>query len=990
MTGERERARLSLPRVAVLGPPALVCDRRRAPVRGHPGRLLVGIVASRGPCSLDRLTEILWGDTPPPTHRSAVHVHLGALRRALASHGGGCSIVRSEGGYSLELDGWEVDAALATDLLAASRRLLDDRPDASLRLIEQALDLWRGLPFAVDGEVVDVPSWHHLEAARRDAEELRVEALLRTGDAAGAEAAAARAVEAEPLRENRWGQLLRARYLNGRTADALATYQQARATLIESLGIEPGPELRDLEAAALTRDVARLRLIEVSEETDRQPPAGGPPMVGRERELQRVRDAVSGGGGVVLLGPPGVGKTRLATDVARRHGAGAVTWIDLRDTDALDDAPSLPSLIDWARRHPTGLVVLDNAETALPRAAAVVRALAARAPEVGVLVTSRAPLDADLLVELLQPLALPGRAASDDDIEAAPAVRALRAALSELAPSAVLGAAEAAQVARRAGGLPLLLRLSAAAARALPVDAIVARAPSAPGDETDLATKALLDLLDDQVRQAFLDLCVLGGDFDGDLAARAAGLQPGSFATAAIQLVDHGLLQARPDEALPYSVLEPIRAAAVRLVDEPDRRHLVLDRCVDACIDRARAVAGLTRDGAPSELSRRLEADLPRHRQALEHLARTGDAERALALVSRLELPLYALGWWAEKTELFDTALDIPGPPSPMRARAHAFRSRPGPMHQFDLAHAERAEEMAAALGHDRLVAFARHMRSIGCWWYGRTDEAIQLASDAADAFAATDRLVEWAEARKFLGVALVLHGDPEAGLQIQHETLAVVRRDLRSPFHVAHNLAYLGHCHRLLGDDTAARADWKEARELCAQVGNRGTAIHIAIGLGEIAADQGQPELSLEFVGEALELLRAGRAATYAPWAWTVAMRAHALVGDVHFAGTCAQRAFAGLPDAPPGEAVRLAVELAHLAAARHELPTAARLLGVAAATLDRRELPFPSPSEEGRRRDTQHAVEAGLGDAWREHLDAGRRCNVTEAVGGLFASSA
>lgn len=988
MAGEHERARLSLPRIAVLGPPALVCDRRRSAVRGHPARLLVGIVASRGPCSIDRLTEILWGDTPPPTHRSAVHVHLGALRRALAAQGDGCSIVRSDAGYSLELDGWEVDATLATDLLAASRRLLDDRPDAALRLVDQALDLWHGLPFAVDGEVVDVPSWHHLEAARRDAEELRVEALLRTGDAAGAEAAAARAVEAEPLREARWGQLLRARYLNGRTADALATYQQARATLIESLGIEPGPELRDLEAAALTHDVARLRVNETSDEMVHLPPPATSPMVGREPELQRVLDAVASGQRVILLGPPGVGKTRLALDVARGHEAGAVAWIDLRDPDALDGLSPQAGLIDWARRHPTGLIVLDNAETVLSKAAATVHALAARAPEVGIVVTSRAPLDADLAVELLAPLTLPSPAATEEDIEAAPAVQALRAALGELAPAASLRPAEVAQIAHRAGGLPLLLRLSAAAARALPVDAILDRAPSAPGDEIDRATTALLNLLDDPVRQAFLDLCVLGGDFDGDLAARVAGLQPASFAGAVIQLVDHGLLQARPDEALPYSVLEPIRAAAVRLGENPQRRQLVLDRCVDACIDRARRAAGLTREGAPPELARRLEADLPRHRQALDHVTRTGDAERALALVSRLDLPLYVLGWWIEKTELFDAALAIPGPPSPMRARAHALRSRPGPMHQFDLAHAERAEAMAAALGHDSLVAFARHMRSIGCWWNGRTTEAIQLASDAADAFAATDRLVEWAEARKFLGVALVLHGDAQAGLEIQHEALVVVRRDLRSPFHVAHNLAYLGHCHRLLGDDTAAAADWTEARELCAQVGNRGTAIHIAIGLGEIAVDRGQHELALELVGEALELLRAGRATTYAPWAWTVATRAHALVGDLRFAGTCAQRAIAGLPDAPPGEAVRLAVELANLAAAQGELPTAARLLGVAAATLDRRELPFPSPSEEVRRCNTQRAVETGLGDGASEHLDAGRRCSVAEAAGGLFAS--
>lgn len=117
--------------------------------------------------------------------------------------------------------------------------------------------------------------------------------------------------------------------------------------------------------------------------------------------------------------------------------------------------------------------------------------------------------------------------------------------------------------------------------------------------------------------------------------------------------------------------------------------------------------------------------------------------------------------------------------------------------------------------------------------------------------------------------------------------------------------------------------------------------------------------------------------------------MRAHALVGDLPFAWTCAQRAIDGLADAPPGEAVRLAVELAHLAATHDDLSTAARLLGVAAATLDRRELPFPSPTEGERRRHTEHAVGAGLGDRAGAHLDAGRRCSVGEAAGGLLTSS-
>lgn len=394
----------------------------------------------------------------------------------------------------------------------------------------------------------------------------------------------------------------------------------------------------------------------------------------------------------------------------------------------------------------------------------------------------------------------------------------------------------------------------------------------------------------------------------------------------------------------------------------------------------------MTTDLDATGLESRLAEDLPRHCGALDHLAQIGDAERALTLVCRLEAPMYTLGWWAEKTELFDVALAIPGPPSAMRARAHAFRARPGPMHLLDVSHAERAEKLAELIGHPTLVAFARSIRSLHLWWSGRTGEAAELASDAAEVFAAAGRTFEWCEARKFLGVALVLHGEPSAGLEIQRETLAVVQRDFPAPFHVAHNLSYMGHCHRLLGDDTAAHADWTEARRLSHRVHNRGTAIHIGVGLADIAVDRGDHEVALRHIGSALDLIHAARAWTYSTWAWTVAMRAHSLAGDVESAMACARRSVDRQAEGPSGESVRLAIELAHIAVERDDLAVAARLLGFVAATPDLRELPFPPPTEHQRRTAVECAVADGLGPKALQHAEAGRLCTVTEAAGALL----
>ncbi len=232
-----------------------------------------------------------------------------------------------------------------------------------------------------------------------------------------------------------------------------------------------------------------------------------------------------------------------------------------------------------------------------------------------------------------------------------------------------------------------------------------------------------------------------------------------------------------------------------------------------------------------------------------------------------------------------------------------------------------------------------------------------------------------------------MLDSDVEAGLELQREALARLRRDHPSPFHVAHALAFLGHSHRLLGDDVAAFANWTEGRASASQIGNRATGAHLAIGLSELAVERGDPEAALALTSEALDLLAAGNVWTYEPWAWTVAMRAHLVAEDVAAATACGRRAVAGLDRVPPGEAVRFGTELAAVAMAARDEVTAARILGVVAVTPDRRELPFPPPAEAVRRDALLQAVEDRLGAETAQHLEAGSRCSLAEAAGRLLA---
>jgi hypothetical protein len=673
----------------------------------------------------------------------------------------------------------------------------------------------------------------------------------------------------------------------------------------------------------------------------------------------------------------------VAAEVATHAAPEAVAWIDAREHGEGELSSVFRKVGDWARRHPEGLVVIDNADPATEEVAAAIGPLVRVVPTVRVLIASRHPIAGLTAAESVRPLELAPDDADEEAVEASPSVQLLRAALSELAPDATLTSAEANRLAHSAGGLPLVLRLVAAAARALPPEAILARGPSLEGDPIDLATRAVLEALDRRSAAAFRDLTVLTSEFDLGLAAGVTGLDESAMSEVMVQLVSHSLVEVRLEHRLPYSILGPLRAVGHRVLRDSGELEGVLDRHAATCL--ARAARATRADDAVTELTAQMTADLAEHRRALEHLVRRGDAEGALTLACRLEVPLYTLGWWAEKVELLDAALSVPGPPSPMRARAHAFRARPGPMHHFDLKHAERAEQMAQDLDHQRLVAFARHLRSIGLWWSGRADEAVALALTASEALAEADLVTEWCEARKFLGVAMIFDGDADRGLEVQHDVLAVVR-SRGTPFGIAHNLAYLGHSHRLLGDDAAALADLSEARELCQRVGNRGTAIHVSVALAEIAADRGDAALALERVGEALDLMRRAQSHTYEPWAWTVAMRAHALDGDVDAALACAWRAIEGLAIVPSGETVRLATELAHMALELDDVVTASRLLGVLSVTADRRELPFPSPREGERLASVQTGVRDRLGAAADDHVASGRRCTVSEAAGDLL----
>jgi DNA-binding SARP family transcriptional activator len=198
----------------------------------------------------DTLVELLWGEDPPRTAAKALQTHISSLRRAL---GDGFVLTAGAGWILAES---EVDASRYKSAARLGREAATtgDTSQAVARF-EEALALWRGVPELPDGRRGTSEKTRWVEGHAALVED-RLDALLATGRAAEVIGDLEAAVADAPLRERRWGQLMLALYRAGRQGEALSAYQRARSLLVDELGVDPGPELRRLEAAIVAQDAS--------------------------------------------------------------------------------------------------------------------------------------------------------------------------------------------------------------------------------------------------------------------------------------------------------------------------------------------------------------------------------------------------------------------------------------------------------------------------------------------------------------------------------------------------------------------------------------------------------------------------------------------------------------------------------------------------------------------------------------------------------------
>ncbi|MEO3809845.1 BTAD domain-containing putative transcriptional regulator [Sphaerisporangium sp. B11E5] len=349
----------------LLGPVEAWNGGRQAHLGGaKPRALLTALLLDAGRIvPIERLIEAVWGEHSPPTARAVLQTYVASLRRSLESAGVTGVIVSHRVGYLAEVPPGTLDLRVFERLVAEGRQaVLESRHAEARDDFRAALALWHGPALGGIGD-----SFLRAEAARLDELRLtvveeRVAADLALGQGEQLLDELAGLVALHPARERLRRDLMVALYRADRQADALAVYREGREVLIEELGIEPGPELRQAHEAILRSDPALLAPARGRRPRQLPPPPSD--FVGRQEEIAALRAALTRPEAMpicVVSGAGGMGKSALALRVAHEvaaHFPDGQLYLDLRGTS---DAPAGPEeLLGRVLRE------LDPATTRLP------------------------------------------------------------------------------------------------------------------------------------------------------------------------------------------------------------------------------------------------------------------------------------------------------------------------------------------------------------------------------------------------------------------------------------------------------------------------------------------------------------------------------------------------------------------------------------------------------------------------------------------------
>jgi predicted ATPase/DNA-binding SARP family transcriptional activator len=745
--------------VSVLGPVELRRDGQRIPVRpGKTTEVLIRLALEAGALvRTDRLIEDLWADDAATTGRNTLQSKVSSLRRAL---GDAATVNGSSAGYTLEIHPSAVDALEVPRLAAtAGEQLASGDAAAARQTCDTALAMFRGevLVDAGDGDWL-VPHRARLEEVRLRLVEDRFAARLELG-AAGEVTPELEAVVVEhPLRERLWELLITALYRSGRQADALATYTRVRELLGEELGIDPGPALRLLEQRVLLQDP-------VLDSTARRSPGRLPPLtselVGRARELDDLGALVNENRLVTVVGPAGVGKTRVAIEVARNTERRRGSWlVRLESATSESVGPAIASVLGIAGgteevvvdhlRGSDALLVLDNCEHVVDAVADLVPRLLDASPTLRVLATSQIALGID--GERVAPL---------DPLSPAESVALFARRAAEHRRSFVMDDATTKAVDALCGsldGLPLAIELAAARTKTLSVHEIarrlddrfaVLRDPTTRRPERQRALATAIgwsyDLLfpDDQLALSAL-ACFAGGASLGatEHVLEALGVPRAAALDAIARLVDRSLVAVDVDETgdVRYRLLDSVRAYGAERLAESGQAPAAGAAHADWFGLVADRVAANVRGAAQANALATARVERANIDTALAWV-RTNEPARALDLAVGFGWAWVVLGEGAVGADRVRAALAAAGPDVPPAPRAAAWAVVAWLEAGNRAAGAREAAELgvraAGDSGDEYALAHAQLARAFVLIQEGGADEALRLLDDSRVRFRA-------------------------------------------------------------------------------------------------------------------------------------------------------------------------------------------------------------------------------------------------------------
>ncbi|MES4906296.1 MULTISPECIES: BTAD domain-containing putative transcriptional regulator [unclassified Streptomyces] len=875
-------------------------DGAEVPLGGPARRALLALLLIRPGevMSADRLAEEL--DPGGAVSAHALQSQVSRLRTAL---GPAAAIERTGAGYRIAAAAEDVDACRFERLAREGRAALGDGdPGRAVVALREALGLWRGPALdGLDGSETARAAAVRLEELRLGALEDRIEAELRLGEQGAAVAELRELVGRHPLRERLAGLLMRALFAEGGQAEALVVFEETRSHLAEELGADPSAELAALHRELLSADPSPSPVA---------PPAQLTSFVGREQEVADVAELLRVARLVTLIGPGGVGKTRLSVEVAGaaddevcfvelaplRDGAGLsqtlLGALGLRG-DGLQPQGGSHTPVDRLIAALSGrmlLLVLDNCEHVVEEAAALVARLLATCPRLRVLATSREPLGIiGENVWQVRPL----------DDEAAVRLFTDRAGAVRRGFTADPGLVR--RVCAALDDLPLAIELVAARLRTLDLDDLVGRLDdrlgvAARGSRTADGRHRTLrsvvawswDLLSESEQRAARRFTVFAGGATAEAALRVCGTDGETLES----LADKSLLE--PAGGGRYRMLETIRAYGAERLDEAGERASARGAHARHFLDLVRTADPRLRRAEQLEWLRVLAAEHDNLLAALRWAVEAPDLATALELLASASTYLWIRGASASVAPYAITLLGAVGdtPPDGLGEEyatcllLAASGSAGRPVWQRHRAAAEKALSaawpgtragrypatlllwmMRNASGTDPRSAFALVSSQRDCpepWaraaaWYvtgfgslgeGDAEAGERALATAAEGFRALGDRWGTALALDVLAGLAGGRGDGARAIALTDQALALTG-ELGALEDSADLLVNRGDH---LDDPVAARADYTKAAELARRAGSS-TCLGAALrGLGDIALRDGDLDAAERLYEEALE----------------------------------------------------------------------------------------------------------------------------------------